>query len=469
MSSDNLTNVTLPVESGSTSAGRRSSIRALWKDRRGVSAVVLALSLSSILGTAGLAVDAGVWYNDKRTLQGVADLAAWSAAQTYGTDVQNNIAAAAAITDAQNAAQAVATANGVHGVTVAVNSPAASGPNTGVAGTFEVILRKPESLFFSSQYLKSLTVAARAVSEYTTTTTGSGSPGCILALNTLEIDHGAKVTSANLTTSGCGIDVNGAEKGPSTYAFTVDSGAQVTVDSLNVVGGTSANSNQLTVTGSDVQSGGKVTPDPYAGITLANVESAAPGPTCPASTNPTSVSGTTSNSASPTTISPGYYCGGLSISGDVTLSPGVYVVSGGTFNVGDGATATATSGVTIILTGNATVDIDSGGELDITAPTTGPTAGLAFYGDPANTGTMTFSDGSKVNANGAFYFPAATVSFASGSDNTSNAVINCAQLVGYNIILFPGGKYTLTDNNCQTYGVSQIGGTVLTNAIKMAE
>ncbi|HEX4741098.1 MAG TPA: pilus assembly protein TadG-related protein [Caulobacteraceae bacterium] len=459
MSGDNLMGPTLPAEGGSHRGCLRQLNRSLWADRRGASAIVLALSLSTILGAAGLAVDAGVWYNDKRTLQGIADLAAWTGGQTYATELQANTATATALTDGQNAAQALAAANGVrngvNGVTVTINAPAASGPNAGVAGTFEVIVQKSESLFFSSQYLHSVTVTGRAVSGYQVSTTGSGSPGCVLALNTLTIDGGGKLDTSDTTTSGCGIDVNGT----STTAFTIQNGAQVNVDSLNVVGGTSTvNGSHLTVNdGSayNIQSGGSATPDPYANITLANAESGANATGCTAAANVVSTGA----------YSCGYYNNGLAITSSTTLNPGVYVVSGGNFSVGSGAKVSATSGVTIVLTGGANVDIDSGAELDISAPTTGPTAGLIFYGDPASTGTMNFSDGSRVNANGAYYFPASTVNFASGS----SATVYCAQLIGYNINFSNGAAYSLNNTNCATYGVQQIGGVTTTTTLKMLE
>jgi Flp pilus assembly protein TadG len=434
-------------------AGPRRPTGSFWQDRSGASAIVLALSLSAVLGSAGLAVDAGIWYKDKRTLQGVADLAAWTGAQTYASELAtNNSATAAAQTDGQNAAQAVAAANGVstgaNGVRVTINAPAASGPNAGVAGTFEVIVQKSENLFFSSSYLHSVTVKARAVSQYQVTTTGTGLPACVLAMNNLVIDGGGKLTTTS--TSGCSVDVNGT----SSSAFTVQNGAHATLDALNVVGGTlTVNGSHLSVPPAyEVQSGGTTTADPYAGLTLASAESGANASGCTAK-------------LSKGAYSCGYYPHGLEITSSTTLNPGVYVVSGGNFAVDSGAKVTATSGVTIVLTGGANVDINSGGELDITAMTTGPTAGLIFYGDPASTGIMNFSDGSRVNANGAYYFPNSTVNFASGS----SATVYCAQLIGYNINFSDGANYGLDNSNCATYGVKQAGGTTTTTAVKMVE
>src|ERR1700688_1445782 len=59
----------------------RSSMRArLISDCSGASAVVFALLLSGLVGLAGLGTEVGGWYLSKRTMQGAADAAAFSAA-----------------------------------------------------------------------------------------------------------------------------------------------------------------------------------------------------------------------------------------------------------------------------------------------------------------------------------------------------------------------------------------------------
>ena len=49
-------------------------------DRAGATVVVLALSLSGVLGFAGLGTEAASWYFTKRAMQGAADAAASTAA-----------------------------------------------------------------------------------------------------------------------------------------------------------------------------------------------------------------------------------------------------------------------------------------------------------------------------------------------------------------------------------------------------
>jgi uncharacterized membrane protein len=77
---------------------RDLSLKAFGRDRRGAISVLTAASLTMILALAALAVDTGSIYLQTRRLQGVADLAALSAAND--------------ITRAQLAAQATVSANG---------------------------------------------------------------------------------------------------------------------------------------------------------------------------------------------------------------------------------------------------------------------------------------------------------------------------------------------------------------------
>ncbi|MEM1376731.1 MAG: pilus assembly protein TadG-related protein [Pseudomonadota bacterium] len=82
-------------------------------------------------------------------------------------------------------------------------------------------------------------------------------------------------------------------------------------------------------------------------------------------------------------LSPGTYCGGLSISGavNVTLDPGLYVISGGELSVTGGASFTGTD-ISIYLTGaGSTFTFGSDTTISLAAMKTGPTAGLLISED----------------------------------------------------------------------------------------
>src|SRR5262249_21157142 len=120
------------------------------------------------------------------------------------------------------------------------------------------------------------------------------------------------------------------------------------------------------------------------------------------------------------TLSPGAYCG-LTISdngGTVTLNSGIYYIEGGNFSVSNGTVVSAGNGVTIVMTSTnaapntfGTVNISGQATLNLTALPTGPTAGIVFFGDPANTTNQseTFSGQGTNLLTGAIYFPNQTV------------------------------------------------------------
>ena len=100
----------------------------------------------------------------------------------------------------------------------------------------------------------------------------------------------------------------------------------------------------------------------------------------------------------------------------------------------------------------ADVNIGNGAQVNLTAPTSGATAGLVFFGDrdgPLNN-TSTFGGGAALNITGAIYFPSQSVTFDNGISNPSG----CTQLIaGY--IKFSGGARF--QSNCGGTGTSPIG------------
>ena len=55
----------------------------VFEDERGVTAVIVGLSMTTLMGFSALAVEVGLWYADKRLAQNAADVAAYSAAVSY--------------------------------------------------------------------------------------------------------------------------------------------------------------------------------------------------------------------------------------------------------------------------------------------------------------------------------------------------------------------------------------------------
>ncbi len=127
-----------------------------------------------------------------------------------------------------------------------------------------------------------------------------------------------------------------------------------------------------------------------------------------------------------------------------------------------GATLNATGGVTIVLTGASSSSIGSVQEsgtstINITAPTTGPTAGMAIYQDrnaPSTAGSS-FSGSTTQSITGAMYFPSASVSYSGSTGTSGTGASQCTQLIGYTLT-FSGS--TTFNANCSGVGVLGMGG-----------
>lgn len=81
-------------------------------------------------------------------------------------------------------------------------------------------------------------------------------------------------------------------------------------------------------------------------------------------------------------IYPGVYCGGISITkGSVNAKPGVYVMKDGDLKITTG-NGLSGNGVTFYFVGDSQLSITGNGSADISAPKTGPLAGMLFMSHP---------------------------------------------------------------------------------------
>jgi Flp pilus assembly protein TadG len=141
----------------------------------------------------------------------------------------------------------------------------------------------------------------------------------------------------------------------------------------------------------------------------------------------------------PVPLSPGRYCGGISVSGgrSVTLSPGTYVVTNGGGISFNGTGTVSGAGVTLYLSGaggavSINTALGSNQTLGLTAPTAGARAGILFYQNKGNAATATINGTGGSTLEGALYFPSATLNLSNtgtGADYTI-AVANHLSLTG---------------------------------------
>lgn len=400
-------------------------------DERGSVAIHIAIMMVVIIGMAALGIEIGFVLLKHREMQSAADGAAISGATALNAGVPADFR-----TEALAVAAAGGFVNGVDGATVTINSPPVSGSQAGNSNAVEVIVSQPQTLSLISLFRSGLfDVGARAVA------TIGGSSSCVLQLDgsasrAVEINNGAHVTLDQ-----CNMAINSG----ASVALDMRGGAHLSAPTVSVVGGASVSNGAHVDPKDALKTGQSAVPDPYANVAIPSYYGCGNG------------DGRTYNYGN-WTLMPGVFCNGVSFqnAANVTMMPGVYIIDRGTFLVGGGTKLTG-DGVTIVLTSStgsnyATIDIGNGAHVSLAAPTTGPTAGLVFFGDrraPAGNDNV-FQGGVAANLVGAIYFPSQHVTWNNGSGNTSQ----CTELIAGTIDFEGGAKF---QNNCPA-GVKPIGG-----------
>jgi Flp pilus assembly protein TadG len=418
--------------------GFRQSIAAWARDRSGAVTVTVALALSALVGFAALGTEAAGWYVTKRNMQGAADSAAYSAAMAKAAGA----ATADYVSEAKSVAGGYSYVDGKNQVTVTVNSPPQSGSHATNNSAVEVIITRSQPLVLASLFLgTSPTLKARAVAL-------PGASGCVLALDqgavTDVTDNGNTVLNLN----GCNIYVNS----PATAALKLVGGATINANAAYIHGNYTTSGQAVLNTTAGTYTSAPVADDPYADVQIPSYSGC--------NSNNYSLTGGSSQTFTPGSSGVWVFCGGFDVKGNssVTLQPGVYIIDGGSFSIAGGSSVSG-SGVTIILTsssgsGYATASVAGGAILNITAPNSGPLAGLAFFQDrtaPAS-GSDSFTGGATQNITGAIYFPNQNVTFAGGTATGAK----CTQLVALTLT-FNGNASFNFGNDCAGTGVRGAG------------
>ena len=394
---------------------QKQNLKRFGRADEGQALVLTALALVVLLLMAGLGVDVGYLRYQKQQLQKAADAGALAGASAYAYNGDWNAAAVADVN-----------ANGftgtkTNGLTITVNSPpkTAGDPFVGQVGYVEVIVKQNQPTFFMRvNNVYAVPVSARAVAS----AVAPGS-GCIIAMDPNR-DSGTFLVVGNVTISStCSIYVNSSS--PTALVKTGSSGT-VAANYIGLVG-----DQQSGLTG--VFSQESFGQDPVTDIApltdpLANV----PAPHY--DSNCTYRNFSTAGGR----VSPGTYCDGITItgSGAVTFASGNYILRGGGLNV-SGASSLSGSDVMFYLTGDGTYPYSgitmSGSEtVSLSAPTTGPQAGMLFFQDrsmPITSPGSTFGGSRGTGYTGAIYFPTTAITYKGNASTISTPTI----IVGYKL------------------------------------
>ncbi|WP_179297923.1 pilus assembly protein TadG-related protein [Mesorhizobium carmichaelinearum] len=382
--------------------------------RRGTSAnvaTIFALSLPIVVGAAGFGVETSYWYYSSLKLQATADAAAYAGAleKISGSDTPTIVAAAT-----QSAAS-----NGLGSGTIVVNTPPVSGPNTAKKAVEVIVGQNLDRIFTSIFTQGKVPEQARAVALIT-----NASKACMEALDPTASQAVLFSGNTSVKVTGCVIMSNSI----ASDAIKLQGSAGLQVDCLISAGGVSLSNPVTTVCAAPITQALPAA-DPFADL-----------PT-PAASNPCQ----NDNKA---TLSPGTYCSGMTLKGNVTLSPGVYVVQGD-LKINANA-AIIGSGVTIFMSGSSIVSMNGNASVKLSAPTSGTYSGVLFYGDrTGNSASSTFNGTADSLLTGAIYFPKQQVNYLGNFSGNSG----CTQVVA-NTIQWSGS--TTINQDCTSLGMRDI-------------
>jgi len=361
------------------------------KMEKAQSLLLIAVAMLALLGLTAIAIDGGNVYRDRRQAQNAADNAA--------------LAAALAITQNQDWQQAASTRasqngylnDGVRSV-VEVYYPPVEGPYAGNTEYVQVIITSHVSTYFASIVgVSQLTNRVQAVARARPPQAlfnGNAVVGLApTACKAVEFQG-----NAQMTITGNGLFVNSNCSCDQTAAFFNNSGAgTLHVPYIQSVG--CVKYKDGAVDAGNIQTG--VPPLPYPPSWLP------PIPACDYTWN--------------------------SLSGSRSLQPGVHCVNGNfTINANDVLTG---NGVTIVVYGAVTWN---GGTVTLSAPASGPTAGLLLYLPITNNNSITFNGNASWDIRGTILAPASDITINGTQDGFSLH----SQIIGYTVKLTGNGNTT---------------------------
>jgi len=453
-----------------SSAAGRGPLRNLIDDRRGATAAFFGVALTVVVGFAGLATEAGRWYDIRRDMQNAADVSAMAGAlrlQMAFAGLKQTITDSR--TQARAAATDVATRNGYTTATtgmittVTPNAPPASGAFTGAERAVEVVIERQQPRLISRLFLGAADQPIQVRGVAAVQVVG---PACILALQ------------GGLTFSG-NVDVRGpdcifASNSSDADSIRINGNPYVQAETFVSLGGCT-NCNRATLDSPPMRG---ASDDPFAwasSVPLPTVFSGFTQPPNSIGNGSTWTSGpmNTTNwnpdgSASP---SPYYaFTGNVGVGNGETLilNSGTYFfTNGASLDVNGGniclisCSSTAPSsldpniGVTLVfLKGSSAspgnVKLTGNGTIRLQAPSTGPYRGLLLYRQQPNPHQIGQSNDVIINGTnnsnriaGGIYVPGADLEFLGTADVAEQG---CLVLVGGKV--YAGGNSTAAVSTC---------------------
>jgi Flp pilus assembly protein TadG len=321
--------------------------RHFWKNVRGSSAVSFAIALPAVLGAVGIATDYGILEMKRTHLQNVADQTAIAAVRELSLANSKNVTVNSVANSL--ARSMVDEETSTLKVNVSVDDK---------EGSVGVQLREDWTPFFAHFLSADVTpIVVNAKAQI------SGKMNlCVLTLDPSETKALHMDKSARLEANGCAVYSNSNHP----QAIRLDQNSSISASAICAVGGVKAKSDAVKpVPTTDCAA----INDPLSSRQHANLV------------------GCTANklklSTGSHTLTPGRYCGGLTISGtaEVKFTAGNYAIEGGPFEVSGAANVTAENSAFYLEGSKATLNFTGASTLHMSGAKDGPMAGLLFFED----------------------------------------------------------------------------------------
>jgi hypothetical protein len=388
-----------------------------------------ALVFPVLIGSAGLGMDVSLWLAQKRNLQTAVDAAALSAAYEASMGFVDFM---------EDAARREALNNGFD----PDNANEFSIIYNNDTGMVDVSFSHPANFWLASFFVDDVNIRANASARVS----APDGDFCILSLD--ENADGAISTSgtANINQPDCGLAANSR----SNIALQLNGTSDILIGDVALRGDMDIDGGS-TFEYTNLLTNMPMVADPYEDLEVPDYTPCAQGQM----NRPTRV-----NDSGTVILSPGTYCGGISITGnnDIEFEPGVYIIDGGSLDViGDGTLYG--EGVSFVLTNSGgteygrygSVNISGGRNVYLGAPLPGEEMeGVVFYQDryapESNSQTNSLTGSSDLVIDGVAYFPSQGVEFG-GNDTTGTAT--CSKIIAKTVKL--SGTPNL-DNSCTGKG-----------------
>ncbi len=393
-----------------------------FPSERGQAIILIALSIIGLLGLTALAVDGGNAYSERRRAQNAADTTALDAAlaMVRGQNLYTEGLARAAsnrYVDSDPSA-----ASSTPEVNVEIYNPPISGPYTGNTEYVQArIIAKVNTYFGRVIGIETVTNKVEAVARAKPPiSTPMFNGNAIVSLSPEDCKAVVYQGNANTNVTGGGIFVN-SDCADSAF-FNNSSAAYLSAPCLQSVGGITYEPGAINIPSECIISGVAPLPTPIY-----------PDPTC---------SGSATKDGN--VLSPGTVPGDFPPSGVTMLNPGIYCV-GGDFRVN--ANDFLTGHEVVIRVDNGYVRWNGNATIDLSAPTSGPFAGLLLFLPEGNTNYVEINGNSGSEFTGTILAPSSDVSIL----GTGIATGLNSQIIGYTVDLTGNGNTLINYNAGQNY------------------